>query len=121
MSDDSANELGHVFRCSDQAIERIGLGENLLPTDQGVFVGAETGGVAGFGVPSGINALSREAGNFACGDTVIFQAISSSSVPGGVRIQSFVLTDNDQPDNFTGPDMFRNLDAVLEQGVPQNP
>ncbi len=113
----NANQLGHVFACSAQAIERIGLGDNLLPTDQGLFVGFEVGGNPGFGVSAGVNPLDRVEGNFKCGDTVILRAIESSGIPGGVSVDSFVLPWEEQPECCTGPDTFQNLEAVIENSL----
>lgn len=110
----NANELGHVFSCSTQAIERIGLGDNLLATDQGLFVGFEVGGNPGFGVSAGVNPLDRTEGNFQCGDTIILRAIESTGIPGGVSVDSFVLSWEEQPECCLGPDTFQNLEAVLE-------
>ncbi|MCC7293865.1 MAG: hypothetical protein IT449_17540 [Phycisphaerales bacterium] len=110
----NANELGHVFACSTQAIERIGLGDNLLATDQGLFVGFEVGGNPGFGVSAGVNPLDRTEGNFKCGDTVILRAIESTGIPGGVAVDSFVLPWEEQPECCVGPDTFQNLEALLE-------
>jgi len=114
-----ANDMGVLFQCKDSPVNIIGLGENLLPTDAGVFVGGGgAGGAAGFGVPaSSVPPLSREAGHFACGDTVIFVAFSSRNVPGGVGLQSWRLSGSDQPGDFTGPNTFENLEDFLESQV----
>ncbi len=117
-----ANELGVLFDCSTSPINIVGLGENLLPTDAAVFIGGGgTGGMVGFGIPaSTVNPLSRAAGNFGCGDTIIFRAILSTGVTGGVRIESFRLPGSTQPSNFSGPSTFVNLQAFLESQTPED-
>lgn len=111
-----ANENGHAFACSEEAIERVGLGENLLPTDSGAFINSGTQQIAGFGIPASVAPLSRTEGDvFSCGDTIIFRAIGASSVPGGVQIESFLLPYSNQPGNFSGPDTFGNLEDVIDQ------
>lgn len=114
-----AGELGVVFPCDDVAIIRIGLGENLLPTDAAVFVtGGGPAGAPGFGVPaSDLNPLSLFAGNFNCGDTVIFRAIESTGVAGGVSVSAFLLPGSEQPSSFQGPNTFVNLEQFLETQV----
>ncbi|MCG3132539.1 MAG: hypothetical protein FLDDKLPJ_03397 [Phycisphaerae bacterium] len=116
-----ANELGHVFSCSSTAVERVGLGENLQSTDQGLFIGFEVADVPGFGVEAGLNPLVRADGNFECGDTIIFRAIESRGQPGGVRVESFVLPWRSQPECCTGPDTFGTLEAVIESQVGEDP
>ncbi len=117
-----ANELGVLFDCAASPINIVGLGENLLPTDAAVFIGgAGTGGTTGFGIPaSTVNPLSRVAGNFSCGDTVIFRAIRSTGVTGGVKIESFTLQGGLQPTQFSGPSTFANLQAFLESQTPED-
>jgi len=114
-----ANDLGVLFDCSVFPVTRIGLGENLLPTDAGVFIGGEgPAGSPGFGISAGqLNPLSLEAGNFNCGDTVIFQAFQSTGVPGGVSLQSYILPHSEQPSEFQGPSTFENYEALLESQV----
>jgi hypothetical protein len=109
-------QLGVVFPCNVTPVTVIGLGENLLPTDAAIFLGGEgSGGVGGFGVSVGdLNPLRMDAGNFNCGDTVIFRAFRNSGVPGGVALQVFLLPGSEQPDIFTGPDTFVNLANFLE-------
>jgi len=111
---DKANELGHVFSCSDSVIERVGLGEKLLPTDQGLFLNSLAGNMPGFGVSAGIPPLVSAEGNFTCGDTIVFRAISAKGVPGGVKVQAFRLPFTNEPSTFTGPNTFGNLEAVLQ-------
>ncbi len=117
-----ANELGVLFDCATSPINIVGLGENLLPTDAAVFIGGTgTGGTTGFGIPaSTVNPLSRLAGNFGCGDTVIFRAIRSTGVTGGVKIESFTLQGSAQPTQFSGPSTFANLQAFLESQTPED-
>lgn len=115
-----ANEIGALFPCNETPVNIIGLGENLAPTDIAVFIGgAGAAGAAGFGVSAEtIPPLSREAGHFDCGDTVIFRVVQSRGLVGGVLIESFVLAGAEQPIEFTGPNTFVNLEALLEsQGV----
>ncbi len=118
-----ASESGVLFGCANSPIKRIGLGENLLSTDAGVFVGGTgAAGSAGFGVPVGsLNPLSLDAGNFNCGDTVIYRAIVQTSVAGGVALQSFLLPGFEQPSEFSGPNTFVNYQQFLETQVSEGP
>lgn len=113
------NEIGVLFDCSQFPVTRIGLGENLLPTDAAVFVGGGGAmGSAGYGIPAGdLNPLVLEEGNFNCGDTVIFQALASAGIPGGVDLQVFLLPGSEQPSDFLGPSTFENLAEFLESQV----
>jgi len=98
---DLANEAGVLFDCTgDNPINRIGLGENLNrpDTEPGLFVGGVGDITQGFGVPPNINPLSRENGDFACGDTVIFEAFISANAPGGFKVRAFVLPHEGQPE-----------------------
>jgi len=117
-----ASELGVLFPCSDSQITRVGLGENLLPSDAAAFVGGQgVGGAPGFGIPPGnVNPLSLEAGNFRCGDTIVFRALRSSSVAGGVVLQSFLLPYDEQPSAFIGPNTFVNYEQFLETQVRES-
>lgn len=117
--DAPANESGILFDCSTSPIARVGLGENLLPTDAAIFVGGEgVAGSPGFGVTaSNLNPLSRDAGNFECGDTVIFQAFQSLGVPGGVGLASFVINSDQAPGAYSGPDTFANFQGIQESQV----
>lgn len=114
-----ASELGVLFPCDVSPVIRVGLGKDLLPTDPAVFVGG--GGPAGdpgFGVPAeGLNPLDLFAGNFNCGDTIIYRAITSTGVPGNVIVQSFLLPGSEQPSQFNGPNTFVNLQNFLETQV----
>jgi hypothetical protein len=114
-----ANDMGVLFSCKDSPVNVVGLGQNLLPTDAGVFVGGGgAAGAAGFGVPAtSVPPLSREAGHFSCGDTVIFVAFASPNVPGGVGLQSWLLPGSEQPSDFSGPNTFENLEDFLESQV----
>lgn len=117
FADAPANELGVLFSCKEEPIEIVGLGENLLPTDSAIFLGGQgTGGIPGFGIPATeIRPLVRQAGNFACGDTIIFRAILSSGVSGGVAVSSLLLPGSiGQPSVFAGPSTFVNLERFLE-------
>lgn len=114
-----ASEMGVLFACGESPVTHVGLGENLLPTDAAIFVGgAGAAGAAGFGVVAGgLNPLQFEAGNFNCGDTIIFRAFRSTGVAGGVTLQSFLLPGINQPSIFSGPSTFANLEAFLESQV----
>jgi hypothetical protein len=116
----NAAEAGVLFECGDQAIERVGLGENLLPSDRGIFLNAQAGGQAGLGVQAGVNPLVRSAGNFSCGDTVVFEAIDSIGVPGNVKVRSFLLLGSEQPGEFSGPDTFRNYQEFLQSQIRED-
>ena len=115
-------EAGVVFSCSESPVVRVGLGENLLTTDPAVAVGGDcSGGAEGFGVVAGdLTPLSLEAGNFNCGDTVIFRAFESSTVAGGVALQSYLLPGSPQPSIFSGPDTFVNLENFIESQVSED-
>ncbi len=110
----SANEMGILFNCP---VSRVGLGENIdFPSTQpGLFLGAVPGGVEGFGVPGSVNPLDADAGNFSCGDTLIFQASPENGRVGNVRVDSFVLSAADQPAQVSGPDTFNNARTVIEE------
>lgn len=111
------NELGVVFPCSPSPVNVVGLGENLVPTDAAVYIGGQgAGGLQGVGVSAvDVNPLVREAGNFDCGDTIIFRAfLRGGGVGGAVQLQSLVLAGAGQPGEFSGPDTFSNLAEFLE-------
>lgn len=116
------HEVGVLFPCRESRLTRVGLGENLLPTDAAVFVGGQGPlGAPGFGVPAAdLNPLSLEAGNFMCGDTIIFRAFPSTGVTGGVKVQSFLLPYTEQPSVFRGPDTFQNMEEFLETQVRED-
>jgi hypothetical protein len=125
----SVNQTGVLFPCSVNAIRRVGLGESLLPGDAAALVtddyNAETNVIGvGFGVPSNINPLSEIDGNFACGDTVIFQAFSRSAVGstsgGDIYFSSFVDYSADNPGTFDGPDTFANYERFLQTQVRED-
>ena len=117
-----ATDMGVLFPCGESPVTLVGLGANLLPTDAAVFVGGEgAGGAAGFGVPAGsLYPLSLKAGNFNCGDTIIFQAFVSTGVAGGVSLLSWLLPGSEQPDEFRGPDTFVNLEDYIESQVSED-
>ena len=101
---DQANESGILFDCfAENKITRIGLGEDLnRPTSEaGLLVGSFADIVQGFGVPPNINPLSSEAGDFDCGDTVIYEAFLSANAPGGFKVAAFVLDWETQPESTT--------------------
>ncbi len=115
-----ANELGVLFPCSPSPVNVVGLGENLLPTDAGVFVGGQgAGGLQGVGISAAdVSPLVRDfgdgQGNFDCGDTIIFRAFVAGGVVGGtVQLQSLLLADTEQPSSFAGPNTFVNLAQFL--------
>ncbi len=111
-----AAELGVLFPCGESPVTLVGLGDNLLPTDSAVFVGGEgPAGTGGFGVSAeGLNPLSLEAGNFNCGDTIIFRAFESRGQPGGVGLETLLLPGSEQPSEFPGHDTFVNYETFLE-------
>jgi len=115
-----ASQGGVLFPCSPSPVTIVGLGEDLLPTDAAVFVGGGgAGGATGFGVPAGdLNPLQLAAGNFNCGDTIIYRAFVSTGVVGGIGLQVFLLPGSEQPDIFSGPDTFVNLANYLESQTP---
>jgi hypothetical protein len=115
----NASDLGVLFDCETSPVTFVGLGENLLPTDNAVFVGGEgPGGAAGVGVKAGsLNPLSLFDGNFNCGDTVLFQAFIQAGVAGNTGLKSFLLPGSEQPSQFAGPNTFANYQAFLESQV----
>lgn len=119
LTNGQARELGVLFPCGESPLTHVGLGENLLPTDAAIFVGGQGAvGAAGFGVDAGdLNPLLLGAGNFNCGDTIIFRAFLSTRVAGGVGLQSFLLPGSEQPSIFGGPDTFVNYAQFLEAQV----
>lgn len=117
-----AADQGVLFSCSESPVTFVGLGENLLPTDAAVFVGgAGAGAQAGFGIPADdLNPLSLTAGNFNCGDTIVFRAIRSIGVTGGVELQSFLLPGSEQPSTFAGPSTFASYQQFLETQIRED-
>ena len=117
-----ANDLGVLFPCGQSPVTLIGLGENLLPTDAAVFVGGQgPAGTTGFGVTAeGVNPLSLAAGNFNCGDTVIFRAFRNLGVAGGIGLQTFLLPGSEQPSVFSGPSTFENFEQFLESQIRES-
>jgi len=86
-------EIGALFSCGESPVTRLGLGQNLLRGDVAVFIDAQgIGGAQGFGVVADdLNPLTLEAGNFNCGDTIIFRAFEKDAVVGGVGLQTYRL------------------------------
>jgi len=120
----NATELGVLFPCDVSPVTKVGLGENLLPTDAAVFVGGGgAGGAAGFGVPAGdLNPLDLYSpkGNFNCGDTIAFRAFVQTGTAGGIGLQSFLLPGFTQPSIFSGPNTFVNYQQFLQTQVQEN-
>jgi len=117
------NEAGHLFPCGVSPVNRVGLGEDLNDLNSGgVFIGGTgAAGIQGFGVSAEqVPPLSREAGNFDCGDTIIFRASLSQNTVGGVRLESRLLRGADQPSEFAGPSTFETVEGILESTVPEN-
>lgn len=110
-----ANDMGVLFPCNESPVTFVGLGENLLPTDPVIFVGGQgAGGQTGFGVTApNLNPLSFTAGNFNCGDTIVFRAFSNPGVAGGIGVQAFLQDGSKQPSIFSGPNTFANLQDFL--------
>jgi hypothetical protein len=109
-----ANDLGVLIECP---VLRVGLGENIdrPQSEPGLFIGATAVGVGGFGVPSGINPLDSEFGNFDCGDTIVYRAAEAGGSVGGVVVAAFVLDDETQPDQIQGIDTFVNTRTLIEE------
>ncbi len=114
-------DVGVLFPCGESPVVRVGLGENYLQTDVAARVGgAVAGGASGFGIRVGnLNPLQLEAGNFNCGDTVIFRAFAAPNVAGGVSLQTFLLPGSEQPSVFQGPSTFANFEAFLDAQASQ--
>ena len=95
----------------------MGLGENIdFPgTEPGLYIGAVPGEQEGFGVPGSVNPLSAAAGNYECGDTLIFDAAIRSGTVGNTRVTTFVLDADEQPTEVSGPDTFNNARTVIEE------
>lgn len=117
-----ARELGTLFPCGQSPVTHVGLGKDLLPSDAAVFVGGQgVGGQVGFGVPAGALApLQLSAGNFNCGDTIIFRAFRATGVAGGVALETFLLPGSEQPSVFRGPSTFVNLEQFFESELRGN-
>lgn len=117
-----ANDQGVLFPCSESPLNLVGLGENLLADDTQLFSGGVgAGGAIGIGITDPtLNPLSREAGNFACGDTIVFRAINSTAVAGGIKIDAFLLSGFEQPDQFVGPNTFLNFQSFLQSQVRED-
>ena len=111
-----ANEVGVLFECP---VTRVGLGENIdFPeTEAGVFIGAVPGESEGVGVPGNVNPLSVASGNFACGDTLVFEASEATEIGavGRIRVLTYVLDADEQPAEFGGADTFNNARTVIEE------
>lgn len=123
-SPQEAADVGVLYACTEgDPITRVGLGENLNrpTTEAGLFISDAGAGdtAAGFGVPPNINPLSGDAGDFFCGDTVIFQVLDSPSSPGGFKVQAFVIPFETQPEN-TAFDTFQVAGEFLN-GRPSEP
>ncbi len=118
----NATEMGILFPCDVSPVTKVGLGEDLLPTDAAVFVGGSgAAGATGFGVPAGnLNPLDLFTGNFNCGDTVVFRAFVQTGTAGGIGLQSFLLPGFEQPSVFSGPNTFVNYERFLQTQVQED-
>jgi hypothetical protein len=119
IPDNLANDVGILFDCP---VTRVGLGEDIdRPAEEpGLFIGTEAGGfIQGFGVPGNLNPLDARVGNFACGDTVVFEASTSVGTVGNVSVASFVLPAESQPAEVIGPDTFNNARSLVDQFAPE--
>ena len=107
-----ANDVGILFDCP---VDRVGLGEEIdFPaTEPALFVGAIPGQSEGFGVPGNVNPLDAGAGNFVCGDTLIFQAFVSAGTVGNVSVDTFRIQGAEQAD--TGINTFVNARSAIDQ------
>jgi hypothetical protein len=125
-----ASEQGYLFECSRASVDRIGLGENLLPGDPAIFVIAPgafdptnpLGAQVGNGIEAssvGVNPLSLFRGDFNCGDTVIFRAFTSTGSAGGVRVETFLLPGSEQPFDVSRQ-TFLNYERFLESQVRED-
>lgn len=114
LPQESANDMGVLFNCP---LSRIGLGETLdrPNTEPGIFIGAEAVGAGGFGVPPNANPLDADAGNFDCGDTIVFVASERANVAGGVVVSIFLLDDETQPTEIRLLDTFVNARTLIEE------
>lgn len=114
-----SNDLGVLFDCSLEPVTIVGLGEDLLPTDAAAFVGGSgPGGTGGIGVTAqNVPPLSLAAGNFTCGDTIIFTAFLSPGTPGGIALRSHKLISANQPGQFSGPSTFENFAEFREAQI----
>lgn len=123
-------EQGYLFECSHASVDRIGLGENLLPGDPAIFViepaafdptdplGAQIGNGIDAG-SVGSNPLSLLRGDFNCGDTVVFRAFESTGSAGGVRIETFLLPGSEQPFDLERQ-TFLNYERFRESQVRED-
>jgi len=119
---ETANEVGALFDCP---VTRIGLGEDINRpfSEPGIFLLGEVddpgnlpiGG--GAGVPSNVFPLDSTAGNFGCGDTLIYRVIESQEGTGSLKVETFVLPWSTQPTEFTGPHTFNNARIFLEEQI----
>jgi len=123
-----ANDTGVLFPCDESPVIRVGLGEDLLPGDAAAFIIEDYNEAAaiqtgGFGVAAeGLNPLLLEAGNFNCGDTIIFRAFTSAGTgtAGNIKFQAFLQPGSEQPSIFGGPDTFVNYAEFLESQVRED-
>lgn len=123
VSTPPGNENGHLFPCGDSPVNVVGLGDDLADLNStAVFLRVPgSGGLQGFGISAReVPPLSREAGNFNCGDTIIFHAFSSQNSVGGVGLRSLLLRGEEQPAEFSGASTFETAQSVLETLIPEN-
>ena len=121
---ETASEVGALIDCP---VTRIGLGEdiNRPGSDPGLFIMEDADPnnlnlAQGFGVPSNIYPLDSRAGNFVCGDTVVYRVIESERGVANLKVEPFVLHWVDQPTEFTGPHTFNNARIFLEEQVRED-
>jgi hypothetical protein len=126
----TGSDVGYLWPCApgSGAVIRVGLGENLLPDDPALFVidpdtydpEAPLGAQVGSGLPAtGLNPLRLDAGNFNCGDTIIFRAFVSTGVAGGVAVDALLQPGSEQPEEFSGIDTFANYQRWLESQISE--
>ncbi len=111
-----ARELGVLFSCRESPVTHVGLGANLLPGDTAIFVGGQGAiGQMGSGIQApNLNTLLLSAGNFNCGDTIIYRAFTQTNVSGGIGVEAFLLPGSEQPSVFSGPNTFVNFAEFLQ-------
>lgn len=118
-----ANDTGVLFKCSESAVNVVGLGGvDLLNADGAVCVGGQgAGGALGNCIlTQEVPPLRRELGHFACGDTIVFRAFASFGAAGGVKVESWVWSGSQQPSIFSGRSTFENYQIFIESQVRED-